>query len=279
MGRRHDRWHEVESASDENRKQKTLMIWWVVFLVILLLAVLGAGGYFVWKIEQAKEAKEAAYREMMSSMAVQSVQIPTPEPTQEPLNEVLLEKIGCIVLDAGHGGVDGGTFYKDVIEKNVNFSVVLYMQEYLEENGVEVILTRSEDVFIELPERTEIAKQNAEVADLFVSIHCNYFEDNVTVNGLECYYFAEDRTSETYAEKMIKSLVKNKELKVRGTKEGDYYVLKHNELPALLVEMGFLSNKEERNKLNDDTYQKMLAEELSIGIIEILQGIRLAAEQ
>ena len=91
-----------------------------------------------------------------------------------------------IVLDAGHGGNDGGTFQGKVVEKNITLSVVGYMQQFLEEEGWDVVLTREKDAYVPLEERTYIG--NHSDADLFVSIHCNYFEDDSAVSGLECYY-------------------------------------------------------------------------------------------
>ena len=92
-----------------------------------------------------------------------------------------------IFLDAGHGGSDGGTFSGDVIEEDINLSVVLRMKEFLEEKGAEVVLTRDSDETVSLSERAQTA--NRTDADLFVSIHCNYYEDDASINGLECYYY------------------------------------------------------------------------------------------
>lgn len=272
MTRRYNGWRELRSSSrtDRRRQSNAGGIRLVIIAVIMLVLAI-AGGILLWKCLRSDDALEVANSEIPLDMTVEPVILSTPEPTAmptpEPVEEVVEEKIGSIVLDAGHGGVDGGTYYEDVLEKNINFAVVMYMKEILEEEGVEVFLTRSEDDFMDVSERTGIVNQYTEEADLFVSIHCNYFEDDDGVSGLECYYYKEDEVGQASAERMIESLKGNKEIKVRSAKHGGYYVLKFSDMPAVLVEMGFLSNKAERDKLNSEEYQKLLAEELSKAIV------------
>lgn len=91
-----------------------------------------------------------------------------------------------VVLDAGHGGEDGGTVEQTAMEKEINLAVVLKMRELLENQDIRVVLTREQDMFMKLEERVQVA--NGEKADLFVSIHCNYYEKDSSIYGLECYY-------------------------------------------------------------------------------------------
>lgn len=174
-----------------------------------------------------------------------------------------------VVLDAGHGGNDGGTYYKDVIEKDVNLAVTGYLEEILEENEVNVIMTRTTDDYLSLEERCYIANQTN--ADLFVSIHCNYFEDDASVDGIDCYYYPNSDEGEQFAETVVAAMEENNSLDVRGVKEEDFYVLENTDMTAILVEIGFLSNATDRKNLTNADYQQMLAEELAKGILATLE--------
>ena len=174
-----------------------------------------------------------------------------------------------IILDAGHGGSDGGTQAdgnrSNVIEKDINLSVVLRMKTLLEDIGAEVILTRETDKTLSLDERVEIA--NNQAADLYVSIHCNYFEEDASISGLECYYFEESDSGKQVAEKILDTIADGGNVNTRNVKESDFYVLKRTKIPAVLVELGYLSNLKECRLLIDKEYQDTLAEELVRGIL------------
>lgn len=165
-----------------------------------------------------------------------------------------------IILDAGHGGYDDGTFHGEGKEKEINLLVVQQMQTLLEQNGVTVILTREDDEFVSLENRVNIA--NESTADLFVSIHCNYYDKDISIKGLECYYMENAASGKQYAESIIDNMQKRGNIVVRNAKPEDYYVLKYTEIPAVLIELGYLSNSEECLSLTTADYQKKLAEEL-----------------
>lgn len=171
-----------------------------------------------------------------------------------------------VILDAGHGGNDSGTIEQSASEKEINLSIVLKMKQLLENRGIQVILTRDRDVFMELEERTEVAKTDK--ADLFLSIHCNYYEDDSSIHGLECYYSQDSSEGKYYAEKIMESIEKSGKISFRNAKPADYYVLKNTDLPAVLVEAGYLSNYRERADLISEEYQEKLAAELVEGIIK-----------
>lgn len=176
----------------------------------------------------------------------------------------------CVILDAGHGGEDGGTASGTVNEKDINLSVTMYLKEYLEQADVDVILTRSKDEYLSLDERTEIA--NGTKADLFVSVHCNYYEDSSSIYGVECYYYPGLEDGRKCAETLLDAVRDNQDIHVRNAKEEDYYVLKHTQMTAVLVEIGYLSNPKECKNLTDSTYQKALARELAEGILQSLDN-------
>ena len=177
----------------------------------------------------------------------------------------------CIVIDAGHGGSDGGTVSGKIIEKDINLSVALKLKTILEDNNIKVVLTRSSDENISLAQRTSIA--NGSNADFFISLHCNYYEDDAQIAGLECYYNSPDATeSKAYAESIIHAVSLSNDVKTRYAKTENYYVLRNTQIPAVLVEMGFLSNYSESQKLLDDDYQEILAQRMAEGIFNKIKG-------
>lgn len=177
----------------------------------------------------------------------------------------------CVVIDAGHGGNDGGTVSGEVIEKDSNLSVALKLKAILEDNNIEVILTRNSDEKMSLAQRTSVA--NDSNADFFISLHCNYYEDDAQIAGLECYYNSPDATeSKAYAESIIHAVSLSNDVKTRDAKTENYYVLRNTQIPAVLVEMGFLSNYSESQKLLSDDYQEILAQRMVEGIFNKIKG-------
>lgn len=178
-------------------------------------------------------------------------------------------KMPTVVVDAGHGGNDGGTYSGKIIEKDITLAVAKKMQKLLEEQEINVIMTRETDEYMELKERTQISNEND--TDLFVSVHCNYYEGGSEVKGIECYYAEDDEISEKVAWTIMKSIDGISGLRNRGAKEEDYFVTEFNDAPAVLVEMGFLSNPTECKNLADSDYQQSLAQELVEGILKSLE--------
>jgi len=152
------------------------------------------------------------------------------------------------------------------MEKEINLAVVLKLKELLEEQGIRVVLTRDKDIFMKLEERVQIA--NGEKADLFISIHCNYYEKDSSIYGLECYYCKSGEEGKHYAEKIMETIEESKNIVSRNVKPADYYILKNTTVPAVLVEIGYLSNYNERNQLMSEEYQEKLAGELVKGIVK-----------
>lgn len=177
----------------------------------------------------------------------------------------------CVVIDAGHGGSDGGTVSGKIVEKDINLSVALELKTILEDNNIDVILTRNTDENMSLAQRTSIA--NDSNADFFISLHCNYYEDDAQIAGLECYYNSPEATeSKEYAESIINAVSLSEEIKTRYAKTANYYVLRNTQIPSILVEMGFLSNYSESQKLLSDDYQEILAQRIAEGILNKIKG-------
>lgn len=171
-----------------------------------------------------------------------------------------------IALDAGHGGNDGGTYSGDILEKDITLAVTEYMKELLEQRGATVIMTRTTDEYISLDERANMANQSA--AELFVSIHCNSYEDDASIKGLECYYQKDSAEGKKLAENITGALEVRGSIESRGAKPENYYVLKHTRIPAVLIELGYLSNRSECQQLVSEEYQQKLAEELVESILQ-----------
>ena len=177
-----------------------------------------------------------------------------------------------IILDAGHGGNDSGTIEQSVAEKDINLSIVLKMKELLERKNIQVILTRDKDIYMELEERTQVAKDQE--ADLLLSIHCNYYEDDSSIRGLECYYSQDSAEGKYYAEKLIENLKEKGSIFSRNAKPANYHVLKNVSIPSVLIETGYLSNSKDRKDLTSEDYQEKLAAELVEGILKGLGDIK-----
>ena len=172
-----------------------------------------------------------------------------------------------IVLDAGHGGRDQGTSAGEALEKDINLAMVKRLAEILEEAGETVIFTREDDIKVGLEERAAFANQNE--ADLFVSLHCNYCEDNAEVQGLECYYREDSEEGEALANQIVQAVQEEERIENRGTRTAGFRVLKKTEMPAVLVEMGYLSNSSECDKMTEDAYQELLAKKIAEGILAL----------
>lgn len=171
-----------------------------------------------------------------------------------------------IVVDPGHGGSDNGATGSSfaTLEKNVNLQVALMLRNKLESAGAKVIMTRADDRKLTLQQRVDIAVQNN--ADIFVSIHHNT-HPNPETNGTIVFYYSEGNSSK------LASLVQNGIVHTANYKDlqarfGDYYVLRENPVPAILAEVGFLSNYSEEIRLRSERQQELAAEGIFKGIVQ-----------
>ena len=193
-----------------------------------------------------------------------------------------LEQQPMIVIDAGHGGEDGGAEVDGVLEKDINLSIAGKLSEILRLCGCRVTEIRDEDISVydsdaqtlrekkvsDLKRRVKIANENDN--NILVSIHQNKF-DNSAYSGAQLFYSSNHDDSRVLAERIrgaITSLLQKdntRELKPAGS---DIYLLDHAEVPAVIVECGFLSNQQERSKLMDDDYQNEMAYAVAMGVLE-----------
>lgn len=174
-----------------------------------------------------------------------------------------------VVIDPGHGGKDNGaTGASGNFEKDFTLQVARKVEELAkQEPQIEVYLTRSEDRFISSVdrERPEVANQLG--ADLFISIHGNTYEDP-SVSGAETFYYHEN--SLFMAEIMQKHMIQASGFRDRGVKKEDFFVLKDSNMPAALIEMGYLTNPQEENEMLTEDFQNRMASSILDGIKEAL---------
>lgn len=193
------------------------------------------------------------------------------------INNVKTKKI--VIIDPGHGGIDVGTVGIDgSLEKNINLSISLDLYDYLMVSGINTVLTRDGDyeVYKAGEKRTKSDLYNRmdfinSVPDsILISIHQNHFE-NEAEWGTQVWFSPNDEISPTLADKILRSVKKNIQLEnKRENKVSDnsYYILYKAQKPSVMVECGFVSNKNENNKLQDKEYQKDMAYSILAGICE-----------
>ena len=178
-----------------------------------------------------------------------------------------------IVVDAGHGGKDPGTVYKDIYEKDINLSISLYLEEYLSEYGATVILTRDSDNDLSYGETNHRKKTdfdnrikiiNNEYTDMYLSIHLNYLS-NKKYYGAQVFY---NKDNENLAKSIQEYLNNNLETD-REIKEipSSTYMYKKLEKRGVLIECGFLSNASERSKLITEKYQRKVAKVIAEAVV------------
>jgi len=172
-----------------------------------------------------------------------------------------------ICLDPGHGGRDPGAVGTDPFrleEKEINLSIASFLEEKLENAGHWVALTRRRDVFIKLESRADFA--NRLEADFFISLHANSFRSS-TVSGFEVYHYPNSKKGKDLAENILASLIASfPDHNNRGVKTRNFVVLKKTQMPAVLVEVEFLSNPDQLQFLADEGNREGLAEATAVGI-------------
>ncbi|KNB73944.1 SH3 domain-containing protein [Brevibacillus reuszeri] len=176
-----------------------------------------------------------------------------------------------IVVDAGHGGNDNGATGSSfsTLEKTVNLQVALLLRNKLQSSGASVIMTRADDRKLTLQQRVDVAINNK--ADIFVSVHHNT-HPNTATNGSIVFFYNQGNSSK------LASLVQNELVKATSYKDlqsrfGDYFVLRENQVPSILAEIGFLSNYNDEIRVRSEKQQDLAAEGLYKGIIQYFNSL------
>ncbi len=199
-------------------------------------------------------------------------------------------QLPVIVIDAGHGGVDGGSVGVDgTVEKDINLAIALKLRDTLEFYGFETVMIREEDKSIhsagadtirekkvsDLHNRLSIINGTANC--LSISIHQNYFEQS-KYSGTQVFYSPNNDNSEKLAEIMQKAIVSALQNdNTRQIKKADktLYLLNNAENPAIMIECGFMSNGEELHRLKTEEYQKQMALSITNGILKYVESVSL----
>ncbi len=220
-------------------------------------------------------------------------------------------KIDMVVIDAGHGGKDPGAVGKSSYEKNLTLKISQKVAKALAKNGINVLLTRNKDEFVELRKRAQLA--NDYKADLFISIHCNASRHS-NRKGAEVFILSTSKVTDKRVEEAIavensvvskyegesalahyndldfvlKDMALSEHLLAsndlahcvqnqlvsltgfhdRGVKQGPFYVLKGAFMPAILVELGFISNPKQERQLNSTSYQDKFVQAIINGVMK-----------
>lgn len=171
-----------------------------------------------------------------------------------------------IVLDAGHGGKDGGAVGANgTVEKEITFITAEHIRQELQKYDATVQFTRMGDIFVELEDRVQM-----DYADLFISIHYDGFESE-EVNGITTYYY--HQRDEQMARTIHQNIMDEElDARDRGVSHGDYYVLRENQVPAVLLELGYITNPQDEERMNQEDFQQHIAQAVADGVIQSLVG-------
>lgn len=194
---------------------------------------------------------------------VNNVQISKPkhEPVVAPVVKSSDKKL--VVVDPGHGGSDVGATRNNIYEKNITLDISKRVAELLKKKGYDVVMTRTADQTVSLQKRVEIS-ENAN-PDIFVSIHVNS-SNSESPSGLETHYYKDN--SLMLAKNVHASLLNHINSNNRGLFKSKFYVINHTTAPAILVEIGFISNPTERAQLVSESRKQATAKAIAEGIYD-----------
>ncbi|WP_408956380.1 N-acetylmuramoyl-L-alanine amidase [Natroniella sp. ANB-PHB2] len=190
-----------------------------------------------------------------------------------------------IVVDPGHGGIDKGSNYEDILEKDINLKIGLELKTLLTKQGARVIMTRQSDTALDhqnktysnrhkrdLQARVDIINQNQ--PDLFISLHVNYFGRKFRIRGPIVFYQDHKTKNKVLADKLQTRLnsieYEGVEMLNNSICKGDYYILNNTKYPGVLVEMGFINKEIDRWLLTRQQFQKLLTQQIYRGILDYL---------
>lgn len=226
-------------------------------------AFFGAG-VCLWQTQAAWERQDATLR-------------------SEPDAWMDLLRTHLVVVDAGHGGIDGGTQGQGTLEKQCALEIARRVDHHLRAQGIRTVMTRGNDTFVELEERSAIANRNK--ASLFVSVHLNADATSTETAGVETYFSSrkrlgdlvklrdrfdvppgqrfKDGRSERLAQIVQRAICQATGANDRRARDSNYLVVTQAECPAVLVECGYLTNEAEAKLLATEGYQERIATAIS----------------
>lgn len=190
-----------------------------------------------------------------------------PSSTSQPRRPIKKGKL-VVLIDPGHGGKDPGAIgIGGLREKQVILPIGKRVAQILEQNGIQVVMSRKSDYFVSLPGRVKMAERVK--ADLFVSIHANSAgKSRPDVNGLETYYYD---TGLSFARTVHRRILRTVKMRSRGVRKARFYVLRKTSMPAILVETGYLTGRTDVKNLRSQWFRNKMAEGIARGILDYLK--------
>ncbi|MDZ8089486.1 MAG: N-acetylmuramoyl-L-alanine amidase [Nostoc sp. DedQUE12b] len=192
---------------------------------------------------------------------------PNPLPPTQPQRRITNGRV-VVLIDPGHGGKDPGAVgLGGLREKDIILPISKRIAQVLQQNGVQVVMTRDSDYFVTLPGRVQLAERAN--ADVFVSIHANAVGPGRSdVSGLETYYYD---SGLGLARSVHNSILQGVNVRDRGTRRARFFVLRKSSMPSILVETGYLTGREDNAKLRNSAYQNQMGEAIARGILQYLK--------
>ena len=178
--------------------------------------------------------------------------------------EVQAQRFNKVVIDAGHGGMDPGSSWYGVTERNLTLDVAKKIKKILVEKGIPTTLTRETDVYVELEKRAKMANTSKDT--IFVSVHFNAHRDR-SITGIETFFYPGSEQGRVLGSYIQSELSRRIATKNRGVKPSRLKVLQATKGPAVLVECGFISNRWECQRSASEWFRQILAEEIVQGIM------------
>lgn len=192
-----------------------------------------------------------------------------------------------IVVDPGHGGIDGGSSSAGLLEKTVNLQVSLKLRKILKDKGINVVMTRNSDVSLESKSNLKSSRYNRDLharrtiidsnnSTAFVSVHMDSYKKS-SVRGVRIFYYSESEESKQLAQSICNSVNKmvfKDFLNITNVKAeiatGNYYILRTSKSPGVIIETGFITNPIDNKLIQTNDYQQIMAKAIAEGIVEYM---------
>ena len=226
--------------------------------------------YRVYTVDADRRTR-LPYRLVIEILEPRPEDDPGPEASAARINTVAAVKGHSIAVDAGHGGSDSGAVGPHgVREKDVTLRVARDLRDILQASGAHVKMTRDADVDVYGANASDRAELQARVdagagMEIFVSIHCNAFS-SAQANGSETFYHPKSQLDARLAQYVQQELIAAGGLRDRGMKEANFYVVRHSAMPAILVELAFITNYNEERLLNSPDFDHTVALAIAKGL-------------
>lgn len=203
-------------------------------------------------------------------------QVKRGETDSDYIFESVADKNITVLVDAGHGGMDGGTEADGVLEKDINLDIALRLGALLKKSGVNILYTRENDTYISLKSRIRLA--NSTNADLLISVHNNALENDMEANGSSTLYYSSSKTKDDKMNGQKLAQIVQAELigKLKTRDAGaisrkSLGILQFVKMPSVITEVGFITNPTDRSKLMTNEFRQKAAEALATGVIKAIK--------